>query len=72
MPYAGLACRGKNTQKYTYEHIRNGKELSDRQKSLQDVAPRNANNNAAFQQYEAEVKTILDVSNITVNCPAVR
>jgi hypothetical protein len=30
--------------------------------------PRNANNNAAFQQYEAEPKTILDVNNITVNC----
>jgi hypothetical protein len=68
MPCACLACRGRSTQKCPYEHIRNEEVLWVRQKSLEDVVPRNAINTAVFQQYEAELKTILDVDNITVKC----
>jgi hypothetical protein len=68
MPCACLACRGKSTQKCPYEHIRNERELWVQEKSLQDVTPRNANNIAAFQQYEAELQTILGVDKVTVKC----
>jgi hypothetical protein len=64
---ACLSYRGRgSTQKCPYEPIRNERELWIRQNSLQDVTPRNANNNAAFQRYEAELKTILDVNSTTV------
>jgi hypothetical protein len=43
--------------------------VRDSPKSLQGLAQRSAkHNNVAFQQYEAELKTILGVHHITVNC----
>jgi hypothetical protein len=42
--------------------------VRDPQKSLQGLATRNADNNAKFQQYEAELKAILGIDNITVKC----
>jgi hypothetical protein len=68
MPWACWACRGKSTQKCPHEHIRNEEELWVRQKRPGDVAPRNAINTAAFQQNEAELKTILGADKITVKC----
>jgi hypothetical protein len=38
-----------------------------RKKGLQDVAPRNVNNNATSKQYKVELKTILGTDNITVS-----
>jgi hypothetical protein len=61
-----LACRGLSTEQCPFEHIRNEEELWVRRKRPQDVAPRNANNKAAFKVYEAELKTILGTDKITV------
>ncbi len=65
-PCACLACRGLSIEKSPFEHIRNEEELWVRQKRPQDVVPRNANNNASFNQCEAELKTILGTDKITV------
>jgi hypothetical protein len=64
---ACLPCRGLSTEKCPFEHIRNEVELCVKQQRPQDIAPRNANDNAAFQRYETELKTILGNDNITVS-----
>jgi hypothetical protein len=42
--------------------------VRDPQKTLQGLAARNAEYSAKFRKYEAELKTILGVDSVTVNC----
>jgi hypothetical protein len=67
MPCACLACRERPVEKKAPRSLRTNTSEMKKALGSTDAAPRSANNNAAFQQYEADRKTILDVGIITVN-----